>query len=220
MKQGFAKRLIYLVIGCVALVTLDWIFPFAWISLPIKGVVEDRTTRQPIGGAIVGAAWEVQGGLEKTHIGAVFAEEVRTDTSGHFTLPGWGPRFKFGWGSIYDSEPFLFVFRPGYLAFPEQTRSGRFRRNPILVSASVQIELQPVEDKDGYAMNLAGLAMNLRDKLQRADPCYWGLIAGAVGGIEKASIAIRGMPAGGLFGPLALMPPSCTTIQKIFGASL
>jgi hypothetical protein len=220
MKRPLKKRLVYWLAGVVAILVLDWFWPFVWFSLPIHGQVIDRSTKQPIPNAVVSAVWELRGGPERTHSGALFAAETQTDASGHFTDPAWGPRFNLGWGSIYDDQPLVAAFQPGYIALAAKRHTPRFQRSMIMRDAPYLLELERPQDQAKYQASMAGLAFHLLEELQNSDHCYWGLIKTTVAELQQASTTIRGTPAGPFFGTVALNPPVCTIMRRVFGAGL
>jgi hypothetical protein len=219
-KPTRRKRLIYLFFAVLAFLGTNWIWPFVWFALPIHGQVIDHSTQQPIPNAIVSAIWELRGGPERTHSGALFATETRTDASGHFTVPAWGPRFNLGWGSIYDDQPLIAVFQPGYLPLTANRHTPRFQRLTIMRDAPYLLDLERPQDQEKYQASMAGLAFHLLEELQNADHCYWGSIKTTVTELQQASTTIRGTPAGSLFGPVALNPPACTIMRRSFGVGL
>ncbi|MFO1311716.1 MAG: hypothetical protein U1F41_06565 [Burkholderiales bacterium] len=99
----------------VGLVVLWESIVWNWYSAePLQAIVIDATTRKPLPGVAVVAAWELLGGdFHGTKVvGYVKVLEATTDESGRFSFPAWGPRP--GRGVIRDGAPLLILFKPGY----------------------------------------------------------------------------------------------------------
>ena len=84
---------------------------------PIDSQVVDGTTGAPIEGAVVLAYWELHSGSftgDSLPCGAVNVQDAVTDKDGRFHIPGWGPTLPGCSGSMYQGNPQLYVFKPGY----------------------------------------------------------------------------------------------------------
>jgi len=77
------------------------------------GRVIDSQTKQPLPGAVVVGLWDLEEPFKAS--GRVLtAQETTADKDGHFTLPGWGPRFRPCLTRLTNHDPGLIVFRTGY----------------------------------------------------------------------------------------------------------
>ena len=77
------------------------------------GRVIDSQTKQPLPGAVVVGLWDLEEPFKAS--GRVLtAQETTADKDGHFTLPGWGPRFRPCLTRLTNHDPGLIVFRAGY----------------------------------------------------------------------------------------------------------
>jgi len=86
--------------------------PF-YFGKSIHGRVVDAQTNQPLPGAVVVALWELDKFISGT--GPVLtAQETTADSTGAFTIPGWGPKFRPCLTRLLNNDPTLFVFRAGY----------------------------------------------------------------------------------------------------------
>ena len=122
------------------------------------------------------AVWQLEGGPAQTiSMGVLQALEVTSDSNGRFRVPGWGPRFNFGWGSVYDSQPTLFIVRTHYL--PVVVSSPRWTRPLfILRRADKLIQLVPIREPKELTKELTEIRAALMDAFWRSRPCRWGSI--------------------------------------------
>ena len=105
----------YLVMVGIVAVGFTFCGPKSMSWDAIEGQVVDSQTQQPIAGAAVIAAWSLSkwGLSHPRDAGTLMAIEVRTDTSGRYRIPRWGPRgYKEGY--LDAKSPQVFVIRQGY----------------------------------------------------------------------------------------------------------
>jgi hypothetical protein len=87
--------------------------PPVYSAKPTYATVVDSETQQPIGGAVVVAAWVLYlpGG---DRIKNLEVREVVTDEYGAFFIPGWGPKLRPSNTELTFYDPKLIVFKSGY----------------------------------------------------------------------------------------------------------
>ena len=105
----------YLVMVGIVAVGFTFCGPKSMSWDAIEGQVVDSQTQQPIAGAAVVAAWSLaKWGLSHPRdAGTIMAIEVRTDASGRYRIPKWGPR-GYEEGYLDAKSPQVFVIRAGY----------------------------------------------------------------------------------------------------------
>lgn len=121
--------------GCAA--------PF-YIARSSSGRVIDADTKQPIPGAVVVAQWTLSE-FARGESSVINAKEVTTNSQGEFTIPGWGPRLRPCLTKLGNWDPWLLIFKTGYV--PAALFSDKRRSDWSIVRKSdfdgATIELKP-----------------------------------------------------------------------------
>ena len=92
---------------------------------PWRGKIVDINTKEPLGGAVVLAVWEIShmspgGGVDRFHR----AYEAVTDKNGYFIIPRYVTITPLPIIQIAGEGPNLVFFKPGYLAIENKTGSS------------------------------------------------------------------------------------------------
>ncbi len=103
--------------------------PLTYSAKPVRGVVVDAETGQPLDGVIVVAQWVLfaAGPGHGGHGPRLHVVEVLTDAEGRFYIPGWGPKPnpRYPFTGLLDRDPMLSFFKPGYRPLTVQNRWKR-----------------------------------------------------------------------------------------------
>jgi len=116
-----AKPISYLAAALVALVAVNFVYPFVWVLTPVSGQVIDRATGAPIANAAVVVSWALES-WEGSVVAYLYRGETTTDEKGEFHVAVRGPRFHFPQGRIKRTQPEIRVIADGYL--PIEARSS------------------------------------------------------------------------------------------------
>jgi hypothetical protein len=128
--------------------------PSSYSAQPIRGVVVDANTRQPLDGVIIVAQWVLIEANVSGHTARKRLQVLETVTApdGTYAFPGWGPvpnplDINLAQGFIccflWDRDPELSYFKPGY--------------RPLSVSNAKPVDVAPAvrtSDWDGKTIEL------------------------------------------------------------------
>ena len=168
----------YVLGGLCVMAAAYAIWPCWWIAMPLEGRVLDASAKGPVAGATVAVIWPLEGGpLENVHVGVLGARELTTDETGRFRDSWWGPRFAFGWGSIYSDQPRIVVSKDGYNpTVIGQYRLDRHRVWAFLHTAPVGVELRPAQSRRESDSAIHDVQQELTIAMANARPCQWAEI--------------------------------------------
>lgn len=123
-----SRVLALLALICV-LIIIIFMTPAFFMGEAFKGRIIDEATGKPVQGAVVVASWPLQteiGGFHPSTITTINIEvmEAVTDHNGYFMFPAWGPKLNTNLDAMRSGNPFLLVFKRGYLFNLEQNLDG------------------------------------------------------------------------------------------------
>lgn len=137
--------------------------PLTYSAKPVRGLVVDAGTGQPLTNVIVVAQWVLheagRGTWRRLHV-----FETTTDATGTYLVPGWEakPNPVYPWGGLVTRDPALSFFKPGYVPF---TVENRFESNEAVRISEWDgktIKLQKFAGTpDGWARELGFLQTSL-----------------------------------------------------------
>lgn len=165
-------------------------------SRPFSGRVVDSVTGNPVEGVIVVAQWNLQA-FESSSLDFLTVRETTTDSTGSFTMPGWGPVFnrRFLYTNVRADAPDLIVFRNGYLpVFRRNSNPGWPLWNVLSASQldGKTIEITPFDGPmDEYIQALRDIDARIRWHLDRDSNCSWKMISGLILEIHKVEVAAK-----------------------------
>lgn len=119
-------RTLLLVLGMVLAAQVEDSPPLTYSAKPVRGVVVDAGTGEPLEGVIVVAQWILhepgKGSWKRLHV-----FETTTDAKGNYLIPGWGPKDNtwYPWTRLRDEDPALSFFKRGYIPHYLQNRLER-----------------------------------------------------------------------------------------------
>ena len=153
--------------------------PTFFKSDEISASVVDEHTGRPVNGAVVVVEWEINHGEFHGHTYKnLHTVEVVTDDTGHFLVPGWGPKYAGMTWNMRGTEPTAYILKEGYLPkriynltgayggdigpngkIPD-TIAGEHSRSNIVVSwNNIEVKLTPASgDLESYAYILSGFS--------------------------------------------------------------
>jgi len=107
--------------------------PLTYSAKPVRGLVVDAGTGQPLDGVIVVAQWILhepgKGSWRRLHV-----LETTTDAKGNFLIAGWGPKDNtwYPWTRLLTADPALSFFKRGYT--PQFVQNRWVRNEPMRIS--------------------------------------------------------------------------------------
>jgi hypothetical protein len=137
--------------------------PLTYSAKPIRGIVVDAGTGQPLQGVIVVAQWV----LHVAPVGygpRLQVLEAVTDAQGVYQFPAWGPKLnpRFPLSSLDMRDPDLSFFKPGYRP---HGASNMYMSNDSLRSSDWDGKTIKLEEftgtTDEWAVSLASLQITL-----------------------------------------------------------
>lgn len=122
-------RIFALIALLLCLIIIIFQTPAFFTSEAFKGRVVDEVTGKPIPGVVIIASWPLQteiGGFHPSTVTSVNIEvmEAVTDHDGYFMFTAWGPKLNTNLDAMRSGNPFLLVFKRGYLFNLEQNLDG------------------------------------------------------------------------------------------------
>lgn len=122
-------------LGILLIVPQAWaaVPPMEYSAKPIRGLVVDAETGQPLEGVIVAAQWVlfIARPADGTYGPRLHVLETVTDTTGAYQFPGWGPKPnpRYPFSSLDTRDPEMSFFKPGYK--PEGV-DNRYESNDVV----------------------------------------------------------------------------------------
>jgi hypothetical protein len=146
------RRVFYTVLIAAGLAGLLVVLlvPLAWFSPAFSARVVNVSSEQPVEGARVTVSWDLGGPFSSAPIKRLASVSAVTDADGRFHVPGWGPRFYFGWATVSRSEPVVMVAHPDYETWKRNNNQVAYRTGGVwglLIRLAVRnqsIELEPL----------------------------------------------------------------------------
>jgi hypothetical protein len=119
---------------------------------PIKGEIINAATRLPVSHAVVNASWTIEPVNEDPSVAErrLTIQQVTTDDSGEFVIPGWstGRRIPDGWRIKPGFDPKITVFANGfYHGEFENQKPGKDGKKAVVNKTHAKV-LRSVWDKD------------------------------------------------------------------------
>lgn len=103
--------------------------PLTYSAKPVRGVVVDAATGEPLADVVVVAQWVlfVSGPGHGGHGPRLHVTEAITNSEGKFQIPEWGPKPnpRYPWTRLRDEDPALSFFKRGYAPHYVQNRWDR-----------------------------------------------------------------------------------------------
>lgn len=180
------RRVIWPILGAFVAVLFVLFYPIVWMSRPVDGRVTEKSSGEPVEGAVVVGIWDLANPFHPGSLGrplAVF--ESTTDASGRFRLPGWGPRFWFSFGHVDVNAPQIFVLKRGYSPVNARHSTHLMGKAPFLIRTphvDVELEARP-ESAVKYGERMNQLVRDIVGRHSHA-PCKWERMAAAMKEIE------------------------------------
>ena len=178
--------------------------PLTYSAKPIRGVIVDAGSGQPLEGVIVVAQWV----LFVAPVGRgprLQVLETVTDAQGVYQFPGWGPKLnpRFPLSSLDRMDPDLTFFKPGYRP---HGASNMYSSNDARRSSDWDGKTIKLEEFTGTDDEWAGMLHTVQSGLGWGDVMDWRLaprIALALElerlNMEQTPIARRGANISGLY---------------------
>jgi len=121
--------------GCVvallaAGLALQACAPPFYCAKSVHGRVVDAETQQPLTAAVIVAEWVPMTVVFPDRTTPLHVAEDVTDANGNYSIPGWGPRFRWPLTRLRDYDPELILFKSGYrprFLFNHRDRNGFVR---------------------------------------------------------------------------------------------
>lgn len=200
----------------------------------ISASVVDSATAQPLAGVVIVALWQLQGGAEAGRTGVLEILETKTDSSGRFAFPAWGPISRQGLkGRLLCFDPQLMIFRDGY---KPEVLSNRYdvvdclsKDNPVRYSewSGKILKLSKLDDvqlRDSFATFVTHIEFTLDTDGNTGD-CYWKEAPQMLAAVHLASARLAATSPGARAKPYFTLDdirntPQCGDPRKIVGEYL
>lgn len=153
------------------------LLPDSYSAGPTWGVVADSDTKQPIGGVLVIAMWNLG---ETNH--PLQAMESVTNAKGEFRMLAWGPIARRSGTAIGDSDPILIFYKPGYAKLgresnywsaPGENPRLRLPDRTFAYNGETTFLKKYNGSLEGYIGYLFALETQLSYVLEGQDRCRW-----------------------------------------------
>jgi hypothetical protein len=160
--------------ACALFLINEFLYPVAWLSMPVSGIITDQRTMQPVPGAAVNVTWNLVSATPAgpAQVRPLRVMEVVTDTQGRFQLPGWlGSRFL--WGRLLSESPDLWVLRHDYR--PVKIVQKHWLSSVIVVKLPMPIQLQSIRADREDKLRVSEWYQEHRNMFFSA-PCAWNML--------------------------------------------
>ncbi len=190
----------FLAVPLVLMTPFDGAVPDGWAALPpltysakpIRGVVVDAQTGQPLEGVIIVAQWV----LFVAPVGRgprLQVLEAVTDAKGVYQFPAWGPKVnpRFPLSSLDTSDPDLSFFKPGYRP---HGAANMYSSNDALRSSDWDGKTIKLEEFTGTDDEWAGMLHTVQAGLGWGDVMDWRLAPRMALALELERLSLAKKP--------------------------
>jgi len=174
-------------LGLVACKTLAG-YPATYSAEDIEAWVIDAETKEPVADVVVVARWVLQGGMHTDEVGSLKIMETVTGPDGRFYFPAWGPEFRPPRTFLWNQDPELLIFKPGYrfvsLYNTEHFKARKHgKRSSTYDGKKIEME-RFTRTAEKYVRHLHFLDTSL-SWAHRVAECKWKLIPRMIIAVEK-----------------------------------
>lgn len=190
------KPFVFAGAALVAVLAVNFVYPFVWVLAPVSGKVLDQSTGLPIANAAVAVSWSLQS-WEGAVVEYLYLGEATTDEKGEFHVAVRGPRFHFPQGRIRRTQPEVRVIADGYL--PAQARSSNDVTSAFIYAGAQQngqiFRLNPSAPDEAYERAMENF-INYFPLVRENRHCEWSRVPQTMNRVGHARVGLAAVGRG------------------------